>query len=78
LVYCLPIRCLVEQTVQAARRWTQALGEVAEGIEVYQLTGGEVDQDWDRFPQSDAVLVGTQDQLLSRALDRGYSMSRYR
>lgn len=84
LVYCLPMRVLVEQTVTATRDWLAALDLLAdapgnaEGVSVWQLMGGEVDLDWDRWPEADAVLIGTQDQLLSRALNRGYAMSRYR
>ena len=33
---------------------------------------------WDIYPEEDAILIGTQDMLLSRALNRGYGMSRYR
>jgi len=40
--------------------------------------GGEIEKDWDRYPEEDMILVGTQDQLLSRALNRGYAMSRFR
>ncbi len=40
--------------------------------------GGEEDGDWDLYPERDLVLTGTQDMLLSRALNRGYGMSRYR
>ena len=83
LVYCLPMRVLVEQTAQNARRWIDNL--VAAGLlaaerkpEVHVLMGGEIDLDWDFNPQKDCILVGTQDQLLSRALNRGYAMSRFR
>jgi len=84
LVYCLPMRVLVEQTVQNARQWLTDLHLLADEqgepdkVGVYQLMGGQVEMDWDAWPESDAILVGTQDQLLSRALNRGYSMSRYR
>ncbi len=84
LVYCLPMRVLVEQTVRNARRWLSSLdllgrtpGEAGK-VGVYQLMGGHVEMDWDAWPEAEAILVGTQDQLLSRALNRGYSMSRYR
>jgi CRISPR-associated endonuclease/helicase Cas3 len=40
--------------------------------------GGEETEDWDVHPEAAAVLIGTQDMLLSRALNRGYGMSRYR
>ncbi len=84
LVYCLPMRTLVEQTVEAARTWLGNLDLLATGpqdvgkVGVYQLMGGEVTNDWDAAPEADAILVGTQDQLLSRALNRGYALSRYR
>ncbi len=83
LVYCLPMRVLVEQTVRNAAGWVDAL--VDSGViprerapSVHVLMGGEMDMAWDRFPEKEAILVGTQDQLLSRALNRGYGMSRYR
>ncbi|HYA42335.1 MAG TPA: CRISPR-associated helicase Cas3', partial [Syntrophobacteraceae bacterium] len=40
--------------------------------------GGETDTDWDMHPDRDLILIGTQDQLISRALNRGYGMSRFR
>jgi CRISPR-associated endonuclease/helicase Cas3 len=47
-------------------------------IAVSVLMGGEDDGEWDLYPERDAILIGTQDMLLSRALNRGYAMSRYR
>ncbi len=104
LVYCLPMRVLVEQTRDEVIRWLHALDLLAGTIQidaakqplpatyqpptvstktdnriaVYILLGGEQSEDWDLHPMSDAVLIGTQDMLLSRALNRGYGMSRYR
>jgi CRISPR-associated endonuclease/helicase Cas3 len=83
LVYCLPMRVLVEQTVSEAKRWIDELKEhypqeMTQPLNVYILMGGEIDNDWDAYPEADAILIGTQDQLLSRALNRGYAMSRYR
>lgn len=83
LVYCLPMRVLVEQTANNARKWIERLlnaGRIPKGSEpqVHVLMGGDVDIDWDLYPERDAILVGTQDQLLSRALNRGYSMIRFR
>jgi CRISPR-associated endonuclease/helicase Cas3 len=75
LVYCLPMRVLVEQTEASAKTWLQNLKE---DIKVYILMGGEQAEDWDVYPERDAILIGTQDMLLSRALNRGYGMSRYR
>ena len=42
------------------------------------LMGGEDAGEWDTHAERNAVLVGTQDMLLFRALNRGYGMSRYR
>ena len=117
LVYCLPMRVLVEQTYEKTIHWLDNLGllsgraewEMKDGekkglksydprpqgvglpagcsmengvqgssISVHLLMGGDLDVDWDRYPENDAILIGTQDMLLSRALNRGYSMSRFR
>jgi CRISPR-associated endonuclease/helicase Cas3 len=83
LVYCLPMRVLVDQTRDCAVHWLENLqllgsrGDAA-GVGVHALLGGDVDDDWDQYPERDAIIVGTQDMLLSRALNRGYAMSRYR
>lgn len=83
LVYCLPMRTLVEQTREVAETWcAQAAPHFAAAgralPSVHVLMGGEADASWDLAPESPAIVVGTQDMLLSRALDRGYGMSRYR
>lgn len=79
LVYCLPTRVLVEQTVDCARRWVANAGM---NIPVSVLMGGTVDDPinrrWDVRPEESAIIIGTQDQLISRALNRGYAMSRFR
>lgn len=75
LIYCLPMRALVEQTAKEARGWVRAL-DLHVGVHV--LMGGEAAGDWDLHPDAPAILIGTQDMLLSRALNRGYAMSRYR
>lgn len=84
LVYCLPMRVLVEQTEAKARKWLENLGILSErpgkgkGVAVTVLMGGEDKDEWDLYPERDAIIIGTQDMLLSRALNRGYGMSRYR
>ncbi len=86
LVYCLPMRTLVEQTHDEICKWISRLGEqnliTGKKPRVVILMGGEeLDgeaKDWDLFPEEEAILVGTQDMLISRALNRGYGMSRYR
>jgi CRISPR-associated endonuclease/helicase Cas3 len=79
LVYCLPMRSLVTQTVQRLKTYFDALKATTPNIDVavYQLMGGAVDDEWVDHVDKPWVLVGTQDQLLSRALNRGYSMSRF-
>lgn len=76
LVYCLPMRVLVEQSLAVVRdvmRRTESKARVA------VLMGGVEDEgEWDTCPSDDAILLGTQDMLISRALNRGYGMSRYR
>ncbi len=77
LVYCLPMRVLVEQTRNEARRWLEQLGMAAD-VGVHVLMGGEESDAWDLYPERDAILIGTQDMLLSRTLNRGYGMTRSR
>lgn len=80
LVYCLPMRVLVSQTEAVAKKMLGGAG--ISDVLVRVLMGGEEDtpesRPWDIHPEQDAILIGTQDMLLSRALNRGYAMSRYR
>lgn len=77
LAYCLPMRVLVEQTRDVAIKMLERAG-LASQVRIHVLMGGEAGGDWDIQPEADAILIGTQDMLLSRALNRGYAMSRYR
>lgn len=78
LIFCLPMRTLVTQTHENVLRWRKNLGLTERDLGVHVLLGGAVDAAWEEQPDSDAILIGTQDQLLSRALLRGYGMSRFR
>ena len=100
LVYCLPMRTLVEQTHDFARNslnrlgmltentgdspvngWAKQQGDTGRRIAVSILMGGsEKDElrDWSLWPERDAILIGTQDMLLSRVLNRGYAAGRAR
>jgi len=94
LVYCLPMRTLVEQTETEVRKWLLRLArrhtKPRDGSELRWLAlhspvilmGGEeiepAKREWDLYPERPCILIGTQDMLLSRALNRGYGMSRYR
>jgi CRISPR-associated endonuclease/helicase Cas3 len=77
LVYCLPMRTLVEQTEKNVREWLKKL-DLANAVGVHVLMGGEDADDWDIHPGLPAILIGTQDMLLSRALNRGYAAGRAR
>ena len=84
LVWCLPMRTLVDQTAREVRGWVDRLHSA--GIDprcllpgkcdVHVLMGGADSGRWFENPERPAVIVGTQDMLLSRALMRGYASSR--
>ena len=83
LVWCLPMRTLVEQTEAVVREWFGRLQShrVGEGLiprpqDVHVLMGGVEAARWLDSPERPAVIIGTQDMLLSRALMRGYASSR--
>jgi CRISPR-associated endonuclease/helicase Cas3 len=77
LAYCLPMRVLVEQTRDRVTIWLKQLGW-GHNVGVYILMGGESEDEWDLYPEKEALLIGTQDMLLSRALNRGYALGRAR
>jgi CRISPR-associated endonuclease/helicase Cas3 len=84
LVYCLPMRTLVEQTEKVARAWIEtACRELELDVHLYVLMGGRSEDrrripEWIMRPERPTILVGTQDILVSAALMRGYGVSRYR
>ena len=57
LVYCLPIRVLVEQTLRNVRQWLANLDLLAQRpgeqykVGAYQLMGGELEMGWDTWPR---------------------------
>lgn len=71
LVYCLPMRTLVEQTAKRVGDWLEMLGRSDE-VDVVILMGGEPRVRWYLNPEKPCIIIGTQDMLLSRALNRGY------
>ena len=85
LVWCLPMRVLVEQTREETAKVLGALGLLWDGeseragrVGLHLLMGGYDAGDWELYPEESAVLIGTQDMLLSRALNRGYAAPRAR
>jgi CRISPR-associated endonuclease/helicase Cas3 len=99
LVYCLPMRTLVEQTenaikpnkvagndqaIEPTKGWLAA-AKTGFGLEIEfdVLMGGRSEghrgpPGWIMHPERPAILLGTQDSLVSAALMRGYGISRYR
>ncbi|WP_394838698.1 DEAD/DEAH box helicase [Pendulispora rubella] len=73
LVFCLPMRVLVEQTERAVRRWLER-GKL--DVRVVTLLGGRREVEWLQYPERPTVLVGTQDMLLTRAMARGHGSAR--
>ena len=85
LVLVLPMRVLVEQTEETVRSFLDQLGLLWDGrddhdgkVGVHLLMGGEDAGEWHLHPEHPAILIGTQDMLLSRALNRGYACPRAR
>lgn len=83
LVWCLPMRTLVEQTHRSVSEWCERVAplfrkESLKPPRAQMIMGGVQETDWEARPEDPFVIVGTQDMLLSRALMRGYGMSRYR
>jgi len=77
LIWCLPMRVLVEQTEQVARALAARM-PVSNRPNVHVAMGGEDSAEWFLYPERPAILIGTQDMLLSRALNRGYGSGRAR
>ena len=87
LVYCLPMRTLADQTARNVCAWLRRLAPLSAHrdahlprpeSDVHLLMGGEDEPRWYEHPERPAILIGTQDMLISRALMRGYAMSRFR
>jgi CRISPR-associated endonuclease/helicase Cas3 len=80
------MRVLVEQTEGVVRDWLGCCGLLWDGnggshrgkVGVHVLMGGSDAAEWHLFPEESAVIIGTQDMLLSRALNRGYACPRAR
>lgn len=77
LVWCLPMRVLVEQTKEVAETLAARMPEDRRPG-VFVAMGGEDAGEWFLYPERPAIIVGTQDMLLSRALNRGYAAGRAR
>ena len=77
LVYALPQRSLVEQVASEARRWLENLG-LADQVALHVVMGGagKSQRQWRLDMHKPAIVVGTVDSLVSKALNRGYGIAR--
>ncbi len=75
LAFVLPRANLTEQVANVARSRVQRAGL---DVAVLELMGGSSDNDVTIAPDRHAILVGTQDILVSRALNRGYARKPFR
>ncbi|PIG90925.1 CRISPR-associated helicase Cas3' [Gloeocapsopsis sp. IPPAS B-1203] len=73
LIYALPTRSLVEQVYENTCQVVTASDCLP--IKVYCLKGGLVEHGFEQDLTQPAILIGTQDQLLSRGLNRGFGVS---
>lgn len=80
LIYCLPTRSLVDQVYNNIYRLVEIFEDLTQKSSlttdhVYCLKGGKIEQGYEDQLTQPAILIGTQDQLLSRALNRGYTVA---
>ncbi len=77
LVYALPQRSLVEQVAGEAAKWLTNLS-LADQVALHVVMGGrgESQRRWRLDVHKPAIVVGTVDSLVSKALNRGYGIGR--
>jgi CRISPR-associated endonuclease/helicase Cas3 len=77
LIYALPQRSLVEQVAGEAERWLARL-DLTDRVALHVVMGGEgtSQRQWRRDMHRPAIVVGTVDSLVSKALNRGYGIGR--
>jgi CRISPR-associated endonuclease/helicase Cas3 len=77
IIYALPQRSLVEQVAGEARKWLDNL-DLADKVALHVVMGGRPTtlMDWRLDMHKPAIVVGTVDSLVSKALNRGYGIAR--
>jgi CRISPR-associated endonuclease/helicase Cas3 len=77
LIYALPQRTLVDQVAREAHKWLANLG-LTDEVALHVVMGGrgETQGDWRENMHEPAIVVGTVDSLVSKALNRGYGIGR--
>lgn len=77
LIYALPQRSLVEQVAGECRKWLDNLG-LTDDVALHVVMGGVNTAlgEWREDMHKPAIVVGTVDSLVSKALMRGYGIGR--
>ncbi len=77
LIYALPQRSLVEQVAEETSKWLKQLG-LTEQVALHVVMGGEGKSQWQwrQDMHRPAIVIGTVDSLVSKALNRGYGIGR--
>jgi CRISPR-associated endonuclease/helicase Cas3 len=77
LVFALPQRTLVEQVAREVERWLKNLG-LTDTVALHVVMGGAgtTQRQWRLDMHKPAIVIGTVDSLVSKALNRGYGISR--
>ncbi len=63
---------ILDRAGERVLKYQPSWGEAGR-ISVATLMGGDADDQWREHPERDLILIGTQDMLVSRALNRGYA-----
>jgi CRISPR-associated endonuclease/helicase Cas3 len=77
LVWALPPGALLEPAAAEVRGWLARLGLTGE-VALHVVTGARAENagDWREDMHLPAIIIGTTDMLVSKALNRGYGQSR--
>ncbi len=77
LIYALPQRSLVEQVSAEVRNWLDRLG-LQRDVSLHLVMGGDASTQWQwrQDMHQAAIVIGTIDSLVSKALNRGYGIGR--
>ncbi|MBX6357318.1 MAG: DEAD/DEAH box helicase, partial [Micromonosporaceae bacterium] len=77
LIYALPQRSLVEQVAEEVIKWLRNL-DLSESVALHVVMSGAgaSQRQWRLDMHHPAVVVGTVDSLVSKALNRGYGIGR--
>ncbi|MET7420119.1 HD domain-containing protein [Dactylosporangium sp. NPDC005555] len=77
LIYALPRGAGVEPVAGDVVRWLAALDLTDRvGVHTVMAGAGEADRRWRLDPHRPAIVIGAADALVSKALNRGYALSR--